>query len=153
MWIIAPTPETRTTIVLLNVSSVSPSGTLRAPPISIQVNSGAEMPGCTKTTQPQTKLTSTAATEMKLLTAFHRSANSVMTTALTSGASRTTHGKIEFIGFARSKLELADVFDVCGLPGPIEGNKDRKPNGDLSRCDGDNKEDEDLAVVIGQPIR
>jgi hypothetical protein len=57
------------------------------------------MPDCVKIKQLHVKLTSTAATEIKLLTAFHRSVKSVITAALTSGASRTTHGKIEFIEF------------------------------------------------------
>src|SRR6267143_1906759 len=96
---VAPTPETRTSIVLLNWSSVKPSGTLKAPAISIQANSVAAMPDCVKIKQLHVKLTSTAAIEIKLLTGFHRSVNSVMTAALTNGASRVIHGKIEFIEF------------------------------------------------------
>src|SRR6266496_542520 len=104
---VAPTPETRTSIVLLSWSKVKPSGTLKAPPISIQANSAAVMPDCVKIKQLHVKLTSTAAIEIKLLTGFHRSVNSVMTAALNSGASRTIHGKDEFIGLvARESREL-----------------------------------------------
>jgi hypothetical protein len=57
------------------------------------------MPDRVKIKQLHVKLTSTAAIEIKLLAVFHRSAKSVITPAPTSGASRTTHGKIEFIEF------------------------------------------------------
>jgi hypothetical protein len=50
-----------------------------------------------KIKQLQMKLMSTAAMEIKLLNAFHRSVNSVITTALASGARRPSQGKIEFI--------------------------------------------------------
>jgi hypothetical protein len=40
------------------------------------------------------KLMSTAATEIKLLNAFHRSVNSVITTALASGTARISHGRM-----------------------------------------------------------
>src|SRR6266576_1262920 len=104
---VAPTPETRTSIVLLNWSSVKPSGTLKAPLISIQANSAAAMPDCVKIKQLHVKLTSTAAIEIKLLTAFHRSVKSVITTALNSGARRVIHGNNEFIGLvARESREL-----------------------------------------------
>src|SRR5437763_8861955 len=96
---VAPTPETRTSIDLLSCSKVKPNGTLKAPLISIQANSAAAMPDCVKIKQLHVKLTSTAAIEITLLTAFHRSVNSVMTAVLTSGASSTTHGKTEFIEF------------------------------------------------------
>lgn len=42
------------------------------------------------------KLTSTAAIEIELLNVFHRRVNSVITVALTSGASRISHGTIIF---------------------------------------------------------
>src|SRR5215813_2564503 len=96
IWIVAPTPETTRSIVLLSWSNVKPIGTLKAP-ISIQVNSAAEIPDCVKIKQLHAKLTSTAVTEMKLLTVFHRSVNKVMITALTNGTSKMIHGKIEFI--------------------------------------------------------
>jgi len=90
-------PETRTSIVLLRLSNTKPNGTLRTPPKSTQVNSRAEIPDCVKIKQLQMKLMSTAATEIKLLNAFHRSVNSVTTTALASGTRRLSQGKIEFI--------------------------------------------------------
>src|SRR6266496_3688373 len=92
-----PTPETRTSIVLLRLSNTKPNGILKTPPKSIQVNSLAEIPDCVKIIQLQMKLVSTAAMEIKLLNAFHRSVNSVITTALASGVRRPSHGKIEFI--------------------------------------------------------
>src|SRR6266508_4419772 len=91
---VAPTPETRTSIVLLNWSSVRPSGTLRAPPISTQVNSNALRPERVKNKQLHVKLTSTAVIEIKLLTAFHRSVKRTIPTALTSGAMRMIHGRL-----------------------------------------------------------
>src|SRR4029453_8890070 len=115
MWIRDPTPETTRSIVLLRPSSTKPNGTLKTPPSSIQMNSGGEIPDREKIKQPQTKLTSTAATEIKLLSAFHRSVNSVIATALRSGARRIIHGKIEFTGLAGSKLQAADVLHVGGL--------------------------------------
>jgi hypothetical protein len=62
------------------------------------VNSAAAQVGCAKIKQLQKKLTSTAATEIELLRVFHRRVNSVIRAALSSGASRITQGKIEFIG-------------------------------------------------------
>ena len=133
---------------MLSWSSVKPSGTLKAPPISIQVNSAAAILDWVKIKQLHAKLTSTAATEIKLLTAFHRSVNSVITTALTSGASRIIHGKNEFIGSL--KFQAADVLDVCRLPRPVERDDDGKANRDFGRCDSDDEENEDLRVVVGQ---
>src|SRR6266536_1732064 len=93
MCISDPTPETRTSIVLLRLSNTKPNGTLKTPPTAIQVNSRAEISDCVKIKQLQMKLMSTAATEIKLLNAFHRSVNSVITTAIPSGARRTSHGR------------------------------------------------------------
>src|SRR6266498_4634889 len=93
MCISDPTPETTRSIVLLRLSNTKPNGTLKTPPKSIQVNSRAEIPDCVKITQLQMKLVSTAAMEIKLLSALHRSVNSVITTALASGARRTSHGR------------------------------------------------------------
>src|SRR6266566_9043940 len=92
-----PMPETRTSVVLLSLSSTKPRGTLKTPPRSIQVDSGTETDGCVKIKQLQTKLPSTAAVEIKLLSAFHRSVNSVIKIALASGVRRPSQGKIEFI--------------------------------------------------------
>ena len=89
-------PETRTAIVLLNWSSVSPSGTWKTPLISIHVNSAAAPVRCAKIRQLQIKLTSTAAIEIALLNVFHRSVNNVITVALASGASRISQGTIIF---------------------------------------------------------
>jgi hypothetical protein len=66
--------------------------------MSIQVTSDAAMFDWAKIKQLQMKLMSTAAIEIRLLSVFHRSVNSVITAALQSGASRTIHGKIVFIG-------------------------------------------------------
>src|SRR6266700_5699623 len=92
-----PMPETRTSIVLLRLSSTKPRGTLKTPPRSIQVDSGTETDGCVKIKQLQTKLPSTAATEIKLLSAFHRCVNNVIAAALTSGENKTIQDKLEFI--------------------------------------------------------
>jgi hypothetical protein len=48
--------------------------------------------------QAQIKLTTTARIEIELLNVFHRRVNNVMTTLLTSGATRMIHGRNEFIG-------------------------------------------------------
>src|SRR5437870_13235282 len=56
------------------------------------------MPDCVKIKQLHVKLMSTAPIEIKLLTAFHRSVKSDITTALNSGARRVIHGNNEFIG-------------------------------------------------------
>jgi hypothetical protein len=95
---IAPTPETRTAVVLLNGSSVSPNGTWKTPLIPIHVNSPAAVLCCAKIKQLHVKLASTAPIDIELLTVFHRRVNSVITAALTAGASRMIHGKIEFMG-------------------------------------------------------
>src|SRR5438874_5160100 len=93
----APTPETRTAIVLLNWSSVRPSGTWNMPLIPIHVNSAAVVVCWAKIRQAQRKLTTTAATEIKLLNAFHRRVNSVIRAALDSGASRMIQDTSELI--------------------------------------------------------
>src|SRR5207244_12272312 len=90
----APIPETRTAMVLLNWSSVSPSGTWKTPLIPIHVNSAAAPVRCAKIRQLQIKLTSTAAIEIALLNVFHRSVNNVIAAALTSGATRISQGTI-----------------------------------------------------------
>jgi hypothetical protein len=114
----------------------------------IQVNSAAAIPDWVKIKQLHAKLPSTAAIEIKLLTAFQRSANSVIKTALISGASRIVHGKNEFIGSL--KFQAADIFDVCCLSRPVESDDDGKADGNFRRRHGDDKENEDLRVVIGQ---
>jgi hypothetical protein len=103
---------------------------------------------CVKIKQLHVKLTRTAATEIKLLAAFHRSMNSVITTALANGASRMVHGKIEFIGSL--KFQAADIFDVRCLSRPVESDDDGKAHGNFRRRHGDDKENEDLRVVVGQ---
>src|SRR4030095_13020514 len=60
--------------------------------MSIQVNSDAAMFDWMKIKQLQMKVMSTAAIEIRLLSAFHRSVNSVITAALHSGASNAYHG-------------------------------------------------------------
>src|SRR5437764_5627127 len=106
------------------------------------------MPDCVKIKQLHVKLTSTAAIEIKLLTAFHRSVNSVITPALDSGARRMIHGKIEFI--ASLEFQAADIFDVRRLARPVESNENCQPDRYLSCGDRNNKEDEHLRVIIRQ---
>src|SRR6267143_2290078 len=98
----APMPETKMAIVLLNWSTVRPSGTWKTPPIPIQENSAAATFGCVKIQQLKLKLTSTAAIEIELLKLFHRSVNSVIAAALARGGRRIIHGKIEVIRLAAS---------------------------------------------------
>src|SRR6266436_5842993 len=93
----APTPLTRTSIVLLRLSKVRPSGTWKIPGMSIQFSWGAEMLGWRKIQQLQTKLISTAAFETMLLSVFDRRVNSVITAALNNGARRTTQGELMFL--------------------------------------------------------
>src|SRR5438093_4777950 len=93
----APIPETRTAIVLLNGSRVRPNGTWKTPLIPIHVNSPAAAVECAKIKQLQIKLTSTAAIEIELLNAFHRSVNNVITAALSNGARRMRQGRSGFI--------------------------------------------------------
>jgi hypothetical protein len=61
------------------------------------VNCAAAAVEYAKMKQPQTKLTSTATIEIKLLNIFHRRVNNVMTTVLTSGAIRISQGRRELI--------------------------------------------------------
>ena len=89
-------------MVLLSGSSVRAIRTLSASATSIHVIWAAELAACAKTKQLQTKLTSTAATEIALLNVFHRSVNSVITPAPPSGASKISHGTIAFI--CRAKI-------------------------------------------------
>jgi|ERR1041385_7104473 hypothetical protein len=95
----APTPETRTAIILLNGSSVRPSGTWKIPLIAIHVNSAAALVECAKIKQLHVKLASTAAIEIELLNVFQRRVNNVITTVLTSGAMRISQGRSELIIF------------------------------------------------------
>src|SRR6266404_761897 len=113
---IAPTPETRTAIVRLSGSSVRANGTWKTPLIPIHVNSAAPVVCRAKIKQLHVKLTRTAAIEIELLNNFHRSVKSVIAVALTSGASRMTHGKIRFMGFAGLEFQGADVSNVRRLP-------------------------------------
>ena len=92
----APMPETRTAIVLLNWSNVRPNGAWKTPLIPIHVNSAAATVRCAKIRQLQIKLKKTAAIEIALLNAFHRSVNNVIAVALASGARRISQGTIIF---------------------------------------------------------
>jgi hypothetical protein len=65
--------------------------------MSIQVNAGAEIFDEMKIKQLQPKLPSTAAIEMKLLSALDRCVNNVIAAALTSGESKTYHGSKLFM--------------------------------------------------------
>src|SRR5437762_5626242 len=147
-----PTPETRSAMVLLNWSSVRPSGTWKTPLISIHVNSAAATVRCAKIRQLQIKLTSTAAIEIELLNVLHRSVNNVITVALTSGASKMSHGNIRFIGFAGSKFQAANVSDASCLPYAKQSDENGKTHRDFGGCDGDDEENENLCVIIGQAI-
>src|SRR5205814_9221917 len=106
------------------------------------------MPDCVKIKELHVKLTSTAAIEIKLLTAFHRSVNSVITPALDSGARRMIHGKIEFI--VSLEFQAADIFDVRRLALPVECNENCQPDRYLSCGDRNNEEYENLRDVVGQ---
>src|SRR4029077_3749125 len=88
----APTPLTRTSIVLLSESSVKPIGTLRSPPKSIHGISAALISGLAKTTQLQMKLIDTATTEMKALRPAARRVTRAISTAPASGTSNTSQG-------------------------------------------------------------
>src|SRR5882724_2278519 len=147
-----PTPETRSAMVLLNWSSVRPSGTWKTPLISIHVNPAAATVRCANIKQLQIKLTSTAAIEIALLNVFHRSVNNVIAVALTSGASKMSHGNIRFIGFAGSKFQAADVSDASCLPYAKQSDENGKAHRDFGGCDGDDEKNENLCVVIWQPI-
>ena len=92
-----PTPETRTSIVLLRLSNTKPNGTLKTPTKSIQLNSRAEIPCRVKIKQLQTKLPRTAPIEMKLLSALDRSVNNVIAIAETTGRSNEHHGSKLFM--------------------------------------------------------
>ena len=89
----APTPLTRTSIVLLNESRVKPIGTRRNPRISIQGISVALISGFAKTVQLQMKLINTATTEITALRLCARRVRRAMITALARGASKTSHGR------------------------------------------------------------
>src|SRR4030095_7487426 len=136
---------------LLNWSSVKPSGTLKAPAISIQLNSAAAILDFVKIKQLHVKLTRTAAIEIKLLTAFHRSVKSVITTALDRGVRRMTHGKIEFI--RTLKFQAADVVDVRCLARPVERDENGQTHCNFGCGNCDDEKDEHLRVVIWQAAR
>ena len=97
MCIRDPIPETKTSIVLLRLSNVKPTGTLKPSPKSIQVNSGMWMPDWLKIKQLQTKLPITAAIERKLLSAFDLRVNKVIAIAEASGSSNAYHGSMLFM--------------------------------------------------------
>src|SRR5712664_2531055 len=92
MWMSDPTPETTSSINLLKSSRTKANGTVNTPRMSIQANSAAEMSAFPKIRQLQTKLPTTAATEMKPLMSFQRRVNNVITPAEVSGRSKTNHG-------------------------------------------------------------
>src|ERR1044072_3463331 len=116
--------------------------------MSIQAKSAAAILGCANSKQLQRKLTRTAPTEIKLLIAFHRSVNSVISVALTNGASSTTHGNI---GFIRSLgFQTADVVNVGCLSHPVESDDDSETYGNFRCSYSDDKENEDLCVVVRQ---
>src|SRR5438094_10371433 len=99
-----PTPETRTSIVLLRLSNTKPNGTLNTPTKSIQLNSRAEIPCRVKIKQLQKKLPRTAPIEIKLLSALDRSVNNVIAIAETSGRSNEHHGSKLLISIYNSRL-------------------------------------------------
>jgi hypothetical protein len=51
---------------------------------------------------------------------------------------------------ASSEFQGADVFHVDRLPGAIQGDDDGEADRDFSGGDGDNEEDKNLGVVVGQ---
>src|SRR6267143_2199371 len=92
MWMSAPTPLTRTSIVLLRESRVKPIGTLRSSPKSIHGISAALISGLAKTTQLQMKLIDTATTEINALGLPDRRVTRAMSTAAANGTSKTSQG-------------------------------------------------------------
>src|SRR4030095_3880160 len=148
----APTPDTRSAIVLLNGSNVSASGTWKTPLIAIQLTSAAVLVERAKTKQLQRKLTSTAAIEIELLRLFHRRVNSVIRPALTSGVSRMSHGNSKFIELQRLEFQAANVLDVGRLLRAIKRDKDGKANGDFGRCYSDDEKYKHLCVVVRQAV-
>src|SRR5439155_1334508 len=109
----------------------------KSPMIPIHVNSAAATVRCAKIRQLQIKLTSTAAIEIALLNVFHRSVKNVIAAALTSGASKMSHGNIRFIGFAGSKFQTADVSNASCLPYAKQSDENGKTHRDFVGCDGD----------------
>src|SRR5579884_669740 len=128
MWIAAPTPVTSTSMGLLNGSSVRSSGTRRTPAMSIQTNCAALGPEPGKTRQLHAKLISTASIEMVLLNVFHRCVNNVIATALSSGTTRISQGRNEFIGFCKlsKRREIIDA-DPSEQPDRIRPKASARP--------------------------
>src|SRR5437764_1322607 len=79
------------------------------------------MPDCVKIKQLHVKLTSTAAIEIKLLTAFQRSVKSVITPALNSGASRMTHGNVILFAHETHKRYESSRDGDQQVPGFLAG--------------------------------
>ena len=52
----------------------------------------------------------------------------------------------------RLEFQAADVFHVRRLPGAVERHDDGQTDGDFGRGHGDDEEDEDLRVVVGQAV-
>src|ERR1041384_3569619 len=101
----APTPQTSTSIIRLSQSSTKPNGTVKTPAKLSQVKLATDVSPRANITHAPMKLTITAAHERRLLTAFARCVNNVITAALINGANKTIHGRIEFIYFARESRE------------------------------------------------
>src|SRR5207248_4398737 len=171
----APTPLTRTSIVLLSESSVKPVGTLRSSPKSIQRILAALISGLAKTTQLQMKLIDTATTEMNALRPDARRVTRAMSTAPASGTSKTSQG-ITLINilvhktcgrtpnsqrqtspdscflFGGLEFQTINIFYMGGATGTIERDNYGKTDRDLGGGDSNDKENQDLRVVIGQAI-
>ena len=118
----------------------------------IHVNLAAAVAEQAKIKQLHVKLTSTAAIEIELLNVFHRSVKSVITAVVTSGASRMTHGKVKFIQPVSLEFQGADVFDVRAFPCAKQRDENSKAHRHFGSCNGDDKKDKYLRVVIGQAV-
>src|SRR5436190_14813433 len=163
MWMSAPTPLTRTSIVLLKASSVNPIGTRRNPRTSIQRISAACISGLTKTKQLQTKLTKTAITEINALNLRVRPVISAISAAPVSGVSKRTQTITKILQSENQKCEAGelkalilnlkfkatDIFDVGSATGAIERNDNGQTNSYFGSGDGDYEKDQNLRVVVG----
>src|SRR5271154_7007215 len=89
-------------------------------------------------------------TEIVALTPRDWRVKSWIRMALTSGARRMNQGKCA--SMCSLEFQRVDVLDVGRLPGAVEGDDDREADRHLSRGDGDDEENEDLRVVVGQAI-
>src|SRR4051812_23253945 len=115
----APTPVTIRSIERLNASTVRPSGTAKSGARLIQEIEGALAVCCEKIRHAQTKLPSTAATEMNALSVRNARVAVTMMNAASNGKRSASQGTEEVITL---KLQRVDVLDVRGAAEPVERN-------------------------------